>query len=90
MKDNVKTESGLSLMSRLFTRPCISKCLGPTLRPLQHQFSWLNILGDCHDQINVLTSYLSHLICKITLPKQYKSVDIGKPQHGKPFKSGLS
>ena len=46
MTGHVKHESGLSLLSRLVTRPRVDTCLGPGLGPLTSPYTCLSVTGE--------------------------------------------
>ena len=51
MTGHVKLESGLSLLSRLVTRPRVDTCLGPGLGPLTHTYTCLSVTGEEIEEI---------------------------------------
>ena len=46
MTGHVKAESGISLLSRLVTRPRVDTCLGPGLGPLTSPYTCLSVTGE--------------------------------------------
>jgi len=73
----LKVESGLSVLSRLCSRPSISSSLGPGLPAPKQQVTQVRCSSDMGDTMDLLTSYVVELLCNITLPKMVGEVLIG-------------
>jgi len=74
----LKVESGLSVLSRLCSRPAISTCLGPGLAEPKQQTTQIRCQGDnLGDTVGLLTSYVVEVVCNITLPKMLGDVIVG-------------
>jgi len=74
----LKVESGLSVLSRLCSRPSISSSLGPGLPQPKQQVTPVWCKSDnMVDTMGLLTSYVVELLCNITLPKMVGAVLVG-------------
>jgi len=72
-----KRETGLSLLSRLVTRPSVDDCLGPGIQTLGQMFTDVHVLGEYQDSVTVVTRFMSQVLTNVILVSQFKNVDIG-------------
>jgi len=77
----LKVESGLSVLSRLCSRPSISTCLGPGLSEPTQQVTHVKFKGNM-DTVITSTSYVVEVLCNITLPKRVEEVVLGGCEAG--------
>jgi len=74
----LKVESGLSVLSRLCSRPGISNCLGPGLGQPKQQVTQIRCQGDkMGDTVDLLTGYVVELVCNLILPRMIGDVMVG-------------
>jgi len=72
-----KRETGLSLLSRLVTRPSVDDCLGPGLQSLDQIFTDVHVVGEHQDSVTVATRFMSQVLTNVILVSKYKHVIIG-------------
>lgn len=74
----LKVESGLSVLSRLCSRPSISTCLGPGLGQPKQQVTQIRAQMDkVVDTVDLVTGYVVELVCNIVLPRMVGDVLVG-------------
>ena len=74
---SLKVESGLSVLSRLCSRPSIDNCLGPGLGQPSQQVTVIRGQGELGDTVDLLTGYVIEVVCNLTLPRVISDVVIG-------------
>ena len=67
MAGHVKVESGLSLLSRLVSRPRVDTCLGPGLGPLSSSYTCVNVTGE-----EIVICILGRIIKCNLVPGEYQ------------------
>jgi len=72
-----KVESGLSVLARLCSRPSITNCLGPGLGQPNQQVTLIRHQGELGDTVDLLTGYVTELVCNLILPRNIGDVVIG-------------
>jgi len=77
MAVSLKVESGLSVLSRLCSRPCIDNCLGPDLGKPSQQVTVIRGQGELGDTVDIFTGYVIEVVCNLTLPRVFGDVVIG-------------
>ena len=78
----MKVESGLSLLSRLVSRPNIDSVLGPEMRPLTSCWTSVLTMGDHQDMVTVQSNYILDLVTRTLLPRSHGEVVIGGLEAG--------